>query len=93
MNIILPPELEEMVYQKVKLGIYNSPSEVIHEGLRRLQEEDELIVLRREKLRREILKGMEQMQNEQYKSYDSAAELVEDIIRKGKEELAKKLGE
>jgi antitoxin ParD1/3/4 len=88
MNVSLTPELEEMVNRKVKSGLYNSASEVIREGLRRLQEEDELKNLRREELRREILKGMEQMRNGQYKSYSSADELIEDVIKEAREEFA-----
>ena len=40
MNVSLTPELEEMISQKVKSGMYNSASEVIREGLRRLFKED-----------------------------------------------------
>ena len=87
MNVSLTPELEEMVNRKVKSGLYNSASEVIREGLRRLQEDDELKNLRREELRREILKGMEQMRNGQYKSYNSAEELIEDVINEAREEF------
>ena len=90
MNVSLTPELEEMVNRKVKSGLYNSASEVIREGLRRLQEEDELKNLRREELRREVLKGMVQMRNGQFTTYNSGEELAEEIIRRGMEKLAKK---
>ena len=87
MNVSLTPELEEMVNRKVKSGLYNSASEVIRAGLRRLQEEDELKNLRREELRREILKGMEQMRNGQFTTYNSAEELIEDVIKEAREEF------
>ena len=87
MNVSLTPELEEMVNRKVKSGLYNSASEVIREGLRRLREDDELKNLRREELRREILKGMEQMRNGQFTTYNSAEELIEDVIKEAREEF------
>ena len=87
MNVSLTPELEEMVNRKVKSGLYNSASEVIRAGLRRLQEDDELKNLRREELRREILKGMEQMRNGQFTTYNSAEELIEDVIKEAREEF------
>lgn len=63
MNVSLTPELERMVNEKVKSGLYNSASEVIRESLRLLQEQDELKRIRREELRREIMRGVEQIRN------------------------------
>lgn len=65
MNVSLTPELEKLVNEKVKSGLYNSASEVIRESLRLLQEQDELKKLRRDELRREILLGVEQKKNGQ----------------------------
>ena len=62
MDVSLTPELEELINQKVKSGLYSSASEVIREGLRLLKEQDELMRLRQEELRREVLKGYEQAQ-------------------------------
>lgn len=62
MNVSLTPELEELINQKVKSGMYNSASEVIREGLRLLKEQDELKRMRQEELRREVLKGYQQAQ-------------------------------
>jgi putative addiction module CopG family antidote len=42
MNISLTPELEQMVDDKVKSGRYASASEVIREGLRLLEEQQQL---------------------------------------------------
>ena len=41
MNISLTPELERMVDNKVKSGRYASASEVIREGLRLLEEQEQ----------------------------------------------------
>jgi len=87
MNIVLPPELEELVNEKIKSGLYNSPSEVIREGLRLLNEQDELKTLQREKLRREVQKGIDAMNEGRYTSYNSANELIEDVIKEARAEF------
>lgn len=60
MNISLTPELEELVNEKVRSGMYHSASEVIREGLRLLREQDALRELRFQELRKEIARGIEQ---------------------------------
>jgi len=61
MNITLTPELENLINEKVKSGKYDSPGEVIREGLRLLKEQDELKRIRMEELRREVQKGIDDM--------------------------------
>ncbi|HMW89555.1 MAG TPA: type II toxin-antitoxin system ParD family antitoxin [Candidatus Obscuribacter sp.] len=61
MNVSLSPELELLIEQKVKSGMYNSASEVIRAGLRLLQEQDELRAIRLRELQREVQKGLEQI--------------------------------
>ena len=41
MNVSLTPELEKLVNEKVKSGKYTSASEVVREGLRLLQDQDD----------------------------------------------------
>ena len=90
MNIVLSPELENLVNEKIKSGWYDSPSEVVRDGLILLQEEDELKKLRREKLRCEVMKGINEMREGKYTTYNSGEELAEEIIRRGKKKLAEK---
>jgi len=61
MDISLTPELEELVNEKVKSGVYASANEVIREGLRLLQEQEELRKIERENLKHEIEKGIEEL--------------------------------
>ncbi len=89
MNVSLTPELETLVNEKVKSGNYNSASEVVREALRLLKEQDELKHLRRAELRREVMKGVEEIRNGQGKIYDSAEELAEAVIGRGKARKAK----
>ena len=61
MNVSLTPELERMVQEKVRSGLYASVSEVIREGLRLLEEQDELRQQRLSVVRRKIERGIEQL--------------------------------
>lgn len=61
MNVSLTPELEKLVDEKVRTGRYHSASEVIREGLRLLQEKDELHLIRLHELRKQVADGLAQL--------------------------------
>ena len=90
MNVSLTPELETLVNEKVKSGNYNSASEVVREALRLLKEQDEIKQIRRDELRREVMKGVEEIRDGQYTVYNSADELAEAVIERGKARKNKK---
>jgi antitoxin ParD1/3/4 len=54
MNVSLTEELETLVHEKVRSGMYHSASEVIRDALRLLRNRDEDRELRLADLRREI---------------------------------------
>ena len=62
MNISLTPELEKFVLKEVKSGLYQSSSEVIRAGLRRLREDKGrkpgFIVSSTEELEAKLLEGV-----------------------------------
>lgn len=62
MNISLTPELEKFVIKEVKTGLYQSASEVIRAGLRRLREDKErkpgFMVSSAEELQGKLLEGV-----------------------------------
>ena len=58
MNVSLTPELEQIINFKVQSGLYNSASEVVREGIRLLQQRDELRQIKLEGLRRDIEEGV-----------------------------------
>jgi antitoxin ParD1/3/4 len=91
MNVSLTPELEKLVADKVKSGRYNSASEVVREGLRLLQDQDELKRIRLDELRREVMLGVEQIRNGQSTtvSIDELPAFFEDVKKRGRERLAK----
>lgn len=86
MNITLTPELENLIQKKIESGDYNSASEVIRDALKLLKEQDQLKELRREEIRREVMKGVEQIRNGKFTTYNSAEELAESIISEAKRE-------
>ena len=93
MNVSLTPELENLVNEKVKSGLYNSASEVIRESLRLLQEQDMLKQIRRDELRREIMLGVEQIRNGEFvelRTPQDYTDLAEKIKKEGREELEKR---
>ncbi len=45
-NVSLTPQLEELVRQKVRSGLYNNASEVVREALRLMEERDRLARLK-----------------------------------------------
>ena len=80
MNINLPPQIEDMVRQKVASGFYSSASEVVREGLRLIEERDSVHRAKLEALRMEIYKGLH--------SGPAAPLDIENIKKKGRLKLA-----
>ena len=68
MNVSLTTELEQMVEDKVRSGMYQTASEVVREGLRLLKERDQ----RLEALRRDVRAGFEAVERGEYTDYDES---------------------
>ncbi|MBD2606658.1 type II toxin-antitoxin system ParD family antitoxin [Scytonema hofmannii FACHB-248] len=85
MNISLTPELEKLVHDKVATGLYTSASEVIRESLRLLQEHDKVKEFRLLELKKEIQKGIDQIERGEFTVYDteSIKTLGEEIKQRG----------
>lgn len=72
MNVSLTQELEQIVDQKVKSGLYNSASEVVREGLRLLQQRDEMRETKLNALRAEIQKGTDSLEAGRHRDLSEA---------------------
>jgi antitoxin ParD1/3/4 len=72
MNISLTPELEKLIEERVKSGMYTSASEVVREGLRLLQERDLLKQIKLDELRRQIQIGVDASSRGEVVSEDEA---------------------
>ena len=94
MNISLPPELENLINEKVKSGLYSSPGEVIRESLRLLQEQDELRRIRKDELRREIMLGVEQIRRGDFIEVKSSEmkDFADRIVKEARDEFDKRNG-
>jgi len=86
MNISLTPELEQLVNDKVKTGMYQTASEVIREGLRLLKERDQ----RLEALRHDIRSGFDAVERGEFTDYDGGTvkELADRVKDRGRKRLA-----
>jgi antitoxin ParD1/3/4 len=83
MNVSLTPELEQIVDQKVKSGMYNSASEVVREGLRLLQQRDDMREAKLNALRAEIQKGIEDLEAGRYRDgAEAMAEIKERLMKR-----------
>lgn len=83
MNVSLTPELENLVNQKVKTGLYNSASEVLREGLRLLQQRDEMREAKLNALRAEIQKGIDDLEAGRYRDgAEAMAEIRERLMKR-----------
>lgn len=91
MNITLTPELENLVNEEISSGEYDSPNEVLRQGLLLLKARKARV----ENLRREVQKGIDEIRNGQYKKYDSEEldNFADEIIARGMNKLNGKNGE
>jgi antitoxin ParD1/3/4 len=61
MNVALSPELEELVDSKVNSGHYGSASAVVSDALQLLDEWDRMQEARLVELKRDVRRGLEQL--------------------------------
>ncbi len=84
MIVTLPTEIEKIVAEKVSSGAYQSADEVISQSVRLLEAKERGT----EALRREIMRGFEDIQEGRYTLISSDEELEtfsDNIIRQAKE--------
>jgi antitoxin ParD1/3/4 len=71
-NVSLSRKLEEYVRRKLESGMYASVSEIIREGLRLMQERDQIQEVRLQQLRRQVELGWQQAQSGRLKDGPAA---------------------
>lgn len=84
MTITLTDELEELIKAKVRSGEYKSADEVVMASLRLLKAKEEGV----EALRREILRGVEDVRQGRFSAHTTDADLEafsDEIIKRGQE--------
>ncbi len=88
MTVALPSELEEIVNARIQSGQYQSPGEVVREGLRLLQEQEMLRQIKLEQLRKDLMVAVEQADRGEVAPLD-----VEAILAEGRKRLAERRGQ
>jgi len=84
MDVLLKPELERFVAEKVKAGQYADPSAMVNEALEVLKEREEFSPEHKAYLQREIQRGIEQLDRGETAVFDA-----ESTIAKGRARLAR----
>ena len=87
MNISLPDGMDRWITEKVRSGQYASTSEVIRDGVRSLQRQEELRESLVRDLRQELLIGLRQLDEGKTSRFDD--DLVERVKRRGREQLGR----
>lgn len=80
MEITLTPEIEELLKMELETGDYISGNDVLREGLLLLRAKKLPAEKRLEILKDEINKGIDAVKNGNFREYDSADELIEDVL-------------
>ncbi len=90
MNVSLGTRWEEFISVYVQSGRYLSASEVVREGLRLLQEQEQIRQLRLEQLRKEVGKGLDQLDRGEYVGFDaqSLKNHIKGVKARGRQRLA-----
>jgi antitoxin ParD1/3/4 len=84
MNVILKPELQRFVDEKVKAGQYGSADEIVNEALEVLRDHEEFSPEHESYLRQEIGRGIEQLDAGQTADFNA-----ETIIAEERDQLAR----
>lgn len=71
MNVSLKPELERFVVEKVRAGQYADPSGIVNEALEVLKEQEEFTPEHETYLRREIVRGLEQLDRGEHAEFEA----------------------
>ena len=91
MNVNLGTQWEEFISVYVHSGRYLSASEVVREGLRLLQEREQFRQVRLEQLRKEVDKGVQELDRGEYVELDDQGlkSNLENVKTRGRQRLAK----
>lgn len=66
MEVVLKPELERFINEKLEAGQYADASAVVNEALELFQDQEQFTLEHEAYLKREIRRGMEQLERGEY---------------------------
>jgi antitoxin ParD1/3/4 len=89
MNVTLSPALQKFVDAKVGDGTYETPSEVVREALRLLQEREQFKEFRLQRMRQIVQEGLDDLAQGRYDEYsdETLPRLVDRIEAEGRKRL------
>jgi antitoxin ParD1/3/4 len=81
MNVLLKPELEQFISEKVKAGQYTDASDIVNEALEMLREQEQFTPEHEAFLRQEVRKGLKQLDEGQRAQFDARKIIAEERSR------------
>ena len=82
MNVLLKPELERFVAEKIKAGQYADPSALVNDALEVLREQEAFDPRHEAYLRHEIKRGIEQLDRGEFAGFDAETIIRQERFRK-----------
>jgi putative addiction module CopG family antidote len=83
MDVLLKPELEQFVADKVKAGQYADASDIVNEALEVLKEQEQFTPQHEAYLRREVRRGLEQLDAGGCADFDAGRIIADERRRLG----------
>ena len=80
MEITLTPEIEELLKKEMETGDYVSNTDILREGLLLLRSKKIPAEVKLENLKSEIYKGINAVKQKNFQEYNTAEELIEEVI-------------
>jgi antitoxin ParD1/3/4 len=81
MNVLLKPELEQFVSEKVKADQYSDASDIVNEALEVLRDQEQFTPEHEAYLRQEVRKGLKQLDEGQRAQFDAKRIIAEERKR------------
>jgi antitoxin ParD1/3/4 len=81
MYVLLKPELARFVDEKVRNGQYQGPSDIVNEALQVLKEQEELTPEHEAYLRREVRRGIEQLDRGEHADFTAESIIAQERRR------------
>jgi antitoxin ParD1/3/4 len=81
MNVLLKPELEQFVSEKVKADQYSDASDIVNEALEVLRDQEQFTPEHEAYLRQEVRKGLKQLDEGQRAEFDAKRIIAEERKR------------
>ena len=81
MNVLIKPELEKFVAEKVTAGQYVDASDVVNDALEVLKDQEHFTPEHETYLRKEVARGLEQLDAGQFADFDAKRIIAEERQR------------